>query len=167
MNRLKQLREERGFSIRSLEPVIGINHSTINVYENEKRDINTAALKKFAEFYEVTIDYLLCYSNYYIFVNYYNLMFKVNEDNYNDLVKKGYIYFNNENKRCVKLNELIGVHSDVDLSELVKDLYMTKCLNSLFDKDNVFLKDFENVRNCVEVVLDGEFVEYIKNAINA
>lgn len=48
MNKLKELREERGYTIRSLSAVIDMHYNTITTYENETRDLNTNALKKFA-----------------------------------------------------------------------------------------------------------------------
>lgn len=59
----------------------------INYYENEKRDFNTTVLKTLSIFFEVTIDYLLCQSSYYIFVNYNNIMLKINEEDYRLLNK--------------------------------------------------------------------------------
>lgn len=160
MNRLKELREERGLTVRSLESLIGINHSTITTYENETRDLNTNALKKFATFFEVTIDYLLCYSGYYVFVNYHNIMLKVNEEDYRLLYKDGFIYFN-EGKRYVSLNKLIGLDNDNDLSELIVDLYKVKRFDRLFDDG-----DLSGLNNQdIEIVLDSEFVAYVKKAI--
>ena len=160
MNRLKELREERGLTVRSLENLIGINHSTITTYENETRDLNTNALKKFATFFEVTIDYLLCYSGYYIFVNYHDLMFKVNEGDYKKLYKDGFIYFN-DGKRCVSLNKLIGLDNDNDISGLIVDLYKVKRFDRLFNDGDLSVLDNQDV----EIVLDVEFVEYVKKAI--
>ena len=160
MNRLKELREERGLTVRSLESLIGINHSTITTYENETRDLNTNALKKFASFFEVTIDYLLCYSGYYIFVNYHDLMFKVNEGDYKKLYKDGFIYFN-DGKRCVSLNKLIGLDNDNDISGLIVDLYKVKRFDRLFNDGDLSVLDNQDV----EIVLDVEFVEYVKKAI--
>ena len=160
MNRLKELREERGLTVRSLESLLGINHSTITTYENETRDLNTNALKKFASFFEVTIDYLLCYSGYYIFVNYHDLMFKVNEDDYKKLYKDGFIYFN-DCKRCISLNKLIGLDNDNDLSGLIVDLYKVKRFDRLFDNGDLSVLNNQDV----EIVLDVEFVEYIRKAI--
>jgi len=160
MNRLKELREERGLTVRSLESLIGINHSTITTYENETRDLNTNALKKFASFFEVTIDYLLCYSGYYVFVNYHDLMFKVNEDDYKKLYKDGFIYFN-DGKRSVNLNKLIGLDNDNDLSGLIVDLYKVKRFDRLFNDGDLSVLDNQDV----EIVLDVEFIEYVKKAI--
>ena len=162
MNRLKELREERGLTVRSLESLIGINHSTITTYENETRDLNTNALKKFAAFFEVTIDYLLCYSGYYVFVNYHNIMLKINEEDYRLLYKDGFIYFYN-GKRYVSLNKLIGLDNDNDLSELIIDLYRHKRLERSFDKNNASI--LENNNDVVEIIIDREFIEYMKKAI--
>lgn len=160
MNRLKELREERGLTVRSLESLIGINHSTITTYENETRDLNTNALKKFASFFEVTIDYLLYYSGYFIFANYHDLMFKVNEDDYKKLYKDGFIYFN-DGKRWVNLNKLVGLDNDNDLSGLIVDLYKVKRFDRLFNDGDLSVLDNQDV----EIVLDVEFVEYVKKAI--
>lgn len=160
MNRLKELREERGYTIRSLSAVIDIHYNTISSYENELRDFNTKALKKFATFFEVTIDYLLCYSGYYVFVNYHNIMLKVNEDDYKLLYKEGFIYFN-EGKRCVSLNKLIGLDNDNDISGFIVDLYKVKRFDRLFDNGNFSVLDNQDVK----IVLDSEFVAYVKKAI--
>jgi transcriptional regulator with XRE-family HTH domain len=162
MNRLKELREERGYTIRSLSVVIDMHYNTISSYENELRDFNTKALKKFAEFFEVTIDYLLCYSGYYVFVNYNNIMLKVNEEDYKKLYKDGFIYFN-EGKRCVSLNKLIGLDNENDLSDLIIDLYKHKRLDGLFDKNDVSV--LENNSDVVEIVLDKNFIEFMKKSI--
>ncbi len=160
MNRLKQLREERGYTIRSLSALIDIHYNTISSYENELRDFNTKALKKFATFFEVTIDYLLCYSGYYVFVNYNNIMLKVNEEDYRLLYKEGFIYFN-EGKRCVSLNKLIGLDNDNDISGFIVDLYKVKRFDRLFDNGNFSVLDNQDVK----IVLDSEFVAYVKKAI--
>lgn len=163
MNRLKELREERGYTIRSLSAVIDMHYNTISSYENELRDFNTKALKKFAAFFEVTIDYLLCYSGYYVFVNYHNIMLKINEEDYKKLYKDGFIYFN-EGKRCVSLNKLIGLDNENDLSDLIIDLYKHKRLDGLFDKNDAFILDNNN-NDVVEIIFDKEFIEYMKKAI--
>ena len=71
MNRIKELREERGLTIRKLAELLNINNQNISRYENEARDMSTDMLKLFAKFYEVTIDYLLGFSCYYIYLKYY------------------------------------------------------------------------------------------------
>ena len=137
-----------------------MHYNKISIYENDLRDFNTQALKKFASFFEVTIDYLLCYTGYYVFVNYHDLMFKVNEDDYKKLYKDGFIYFN-EDKRCVNLNKIVGLDNDNDLSGLIVDLYKVKRFDRLFDDGDLSVLNDD----VCEIVLDGEFVEYIRKAI--
>ena len=140
MNRLKELREERGYTIRSLSAVIDIHYNTISSYENELRDFNTKALKKFAAFFEVTIDYLLCYSGYYIFVNYNNIMLKVNEEDYKLLYKEGFIYFDNNEK----------YHGIIDLM-LVYDNYIDIIDYKLNDiSDDAYLEQLKGYKKYIE-----------------
>ena len=55
MNKLKELREERGLSVRKLSELIGIKFESISRYENEKRDISTDLLKMFSQLFFVHI----------------------------------------------------------------------------------------------------------------
>lgn len=89
-------------------------------------------------------------------------MLKVNKENYKLLYKEGFIYFDN-NKRYVNLNKLIGLDNDNDLSNLIIDLYRHKRLDELFDKKDQAI--LENNNDVVEIILDKEFIEYIKKAI--
>lgn len=162
MNKLQESREDRNLATRSLAAIVGINHMAINYYENEKRDFNTTALKTLSIFFEVTIDYLIFHSSYYIFVNYHNIMLKVNEENYKQLYKDGFIYFNNH-KRYVNLNKLIGLNNDNDLTDLIIDLYSHKRLDELFDKNDVSILDNNN--DVAEIILDKKFIEYSKKAL--
>ena len=81
MNRLKYVREEREYSVRELEKIIGIGFDSISKYENEARDPNTTTLKKLADYFEVSIDYILCYSDCYVYCNYEiaNIKFKIRD----------------------------------------------------------------------------------------
>ena len=162
MNRLKELREVKNLSTRGLAAMVDINHMAINYYENEKRDFNTTALKTLSIFFDVTIDYLLCHSSYYLFVNYHNIMLKVNEEDYKLLYKDGFIYFDN-NKRYINLNKLIGLDNDNDLFDFIIDLYRHKRLDGLFDKNDTSI--FEKNNDVVEIILDKEFIEYMKKSL--
>lgn len=57
--RIKELRDEQGLGLREAAAKIGISHSALSLYENKKRtpDIETCYL--FADFYNVSGDYLL------------------------------------------------------------------------------------------------------------
>lgn len=59
MNRLKFLREEKGLYLKDIAQFLGISTTAVTYYENEKRDIPTEYLIKLADFFNVSIDYLL------------------------------------------------------------------------------------------------------------
>lgn len=57
--RIKQLREERNLGVRELAAILGISHSAISMYENCKRTPDIETCRLFANFFNVTGDYLL------------------------------------------------------------------------------------------------------------
>ncbi|MBQ9485922.1 MAG: helix-turn-helix transcriptional regulator [Clostridia bacterium] len=57
--RLKQLREEKNISQVKLAIDLGLNQNSISRYENEKRQADYATLIAFADYFDVSIDYLL------------------------------------------------------------------------------------------------------------
>lgn len=64
-DRLKSLRKEHGLTQEMLGEKIGISRSAIANYEGERRQSvpDPALLKRFAEFFDVSIDYLLGHTN--------------------------------------------------------------------------------------------------------
>ncbi|ADQ06108.1 transcriptional regulator, XRE family [Caldicellulosiruptor hydrothermalis 108] len=59
-NRIRELRLERGLSQEELGKVLNVSGRTIGHYENGSREPTPEALNKLADFFGVTIDYLLC-----------------------------------------------------------------------------------------------------------
>jgi len=59
MNRLTILREEKGLTKKELANLLGVKSQSIGQYERGERDLSTAKLIKFANFFGVTTDYLL------------------------------------------------------------------------------------------------------------
>ena len=57
--RLKQLRKEKGVSQLKLAMDLNMNQNSISRYENEVREADYATLIKFADYFNVSIDYLL------------------------------------------------------------------------------------------------------------
>lgn len=57
--RLRQLREERGFSQESVAKRINISRAAYGFYEAGKRDIGTVALQTLADLYDCSVDYIL------------------------------------------------------------------------------------------------------------
>jgi transcriptional regulator with XRE-family HTH domain len=62
-NRLKSLRNIKGLSQRQLAKILNVAPSTLAMYELDKREPDYETLKKIADFFEVTTDFLLGRSN--------------------------------------------------------------------------------------------------------
>lgn len=59
MENLKLLRKERKLTLKELANTIGIAESTLSLYENGKRKPDFETLNKFAEYFHVSVDFLL------------------------------------------------------------------------------------------------------------
>ena len=59
MNRLKELRIEKGLLQSDIAKIINKSERTVGFYESGERDMNTETLAKLSDFFNVTIDYLL------------------------------------------------------------------------------------------------------------
>ena len=58
-NRLKELRKSRGYTQISLQMQTGIEQALLSKFENGERIPPTETLLRLAEFYNVSIDYIL------------------------------------------------------------------------------------------------------------
>lgn len=166
-NRLRELRDERALSQRGLELKIGINHCTINSYENCTRDLNTSVIKKFASFFEVTTDYLLNYDGFCLYVTYEpsGTIYRIAHEDY--IALKDYIYFNEQDKRCININKYVGCKDDVNCGLLLNELSLHKKLDSLFDRTKITSKQFEDVIDDKNrVILTVELLDTLKESIN-
>ncbi len=59
MNRLKELRLHRNLTIRALAEKVSISHTQITHIENGKRNLTVETAQEFANFFGVSVDYLL------------------------------------------------------------------------------------------------------------
>lgn len=59
MSKLKELRVSRGLTIRALAEKVGVSHTQITHIENGKRNLTTKNARIFADFFGVSVDYLL------------------------------------------------------------------------------------------------------------
>lgn len=82
MNRLKALRKNRGVTIRSLAESLGMNHSTLTLQEQGKRNFSITSSRAIADFFGVSVDYLLGASPDEM----YKKLVKALKDFYNDTV---------------------------------------------------------------------------------
>lgn len=59
MNALRKLRKERNVTQKQLARALGVSESTISLYESGKHEPDHATLIKIADYFNVSIDYLL------------------------------------------------------------------------------------------------------------
>ncbi len=59
MERIKELRKEKVITMKRLGEIIGVSEGAVSQYENGKRQPDYDILKKIADFFNVTTDYLL------------------------------------------------------------------------------------------------------------
>lgn len=60
MNRMRELREERGITMKEAAGALNMPYTTYVNYEKGVREPNSETLIKIADFYNTSIDYLLC-----------------------------------------------------------------------------------------------------------
>ena len=100
MNRLKELREDKDISISKLLKLLNVSRTTYYNYENELTFPSFSTLFTLADFYNVSIDYLLGYK-----------CRKVNKENKDSLV--AYMEtINADNKLTPKEKESIKLITD-------------------------------------------------------
>jgi transcriptional regulator with XRE-family HTH domain len=63
MNRLKLLRAKSDITLRELSKYVNIRNATLNLIENNKQPMREIHVLKLTNFFDVTSDYLLGYSN--------------------------------------------------------------------------------------------------------
>ncbi len=63
MERIKELRKQNQLTLKRLGEIIGVSESTISLYESGKRQPDNDILKRLADFFNVTVDYLLNRTN--------------------------------------------------------------------------------------------------------
>lgn len=59
MNKLRELRKEKNFSLRDLAEQIHIDKSTLSRYERDEQEIKSSDLILFCKYFDVSSDYLL------------------------------------------------------------------------------------------------------------
>lgn len=59
MERIKELRKEKSITMKRLGEIIGVSEGAVSQYENGKRQPDYDILKKIADYFNVSTDYLL------------------------------------------------------------------------------------------------------------
>lgn len=148
MNRMKQLRQELNLNMRETARLLNIPYTTYVGYEKGTREPNSEMLITIADFFEVSIDYLLNRGNKRIVNNETN---SLNDDtlraeNYKIPLLEETIYNNsfyeNDDLKNSTENEII-IHSDFCLK--VKDDSMVN--SRIKNGDIVFIRKQSTVNN--------------------
>lgn len=63
MNRIAELRKERHLNQIGLAMKLNISQYMVSAYETERHQISSETLLELADFFNVSVDYLLCRSN--------------------------------------------------------------------------------------------------------
>lgn len=63
MNRLKELRKDKKLYQKDIANILNMSQTGYSQYEVETHDIPTEILRKVSEFYNISIDYILCITN--------------------------------------------------------------------------------------------------------
>lgn len=98
LERLKELRKSKGISQQQLADVILVSQQSVNKYENHNVEPDIETLIKIAEFFEVSVDYLIGRTNVKEQAN--NI--KINELSNEEIkILKNYRELNNKQKACI------------------------------------------------------------------
>lgn len=63
MNKLKQLRTEKGWQQRQLASMLHVNANTVSRYETEQLSLDAKTINQLCDIFGCTADYLLCRSD--------------------------------------------------------------------------------------------------------
>ncbi len=83
MKRLRELREKKGYTLEQVATELGLRNQYVSNYELGKRNPDYETLKKFADFYNVTTDYILGKSD--IANPYVNMINEKNNSDFSEL----------------------------------------------------------------------------------
>lgn len=136
MNNLKYLRTQANLSLRQLSDMVKISHSTLQLLENGKRILKIETAQILADFYNVSLNFLIGETNNGIYLESGVSLSKVEFENYtiSDDIK---IHINNKVRRIPSenlSNKLIKTSSKerdefIKLSKLLTDVQIKEVLD--------------------------------------
>ena len=63
MNRIESLRKSRGWNQDDLAKLLNVKRAAVSKYETEKISLSAETIKKLCDIFDVSADYLLCFSD--------------------------------------------------------------------------------------------------------
>ena len=129
MNRLKQLRQEKKQSQKELAENIGVHYRTLQNWENEESQIKPEKAQQLADYFGVSVGYLLGYENNRdLRNNLVNGTTDLNPDDFSDFIRKENDLFINENLQRL---------SEENFIKFVQ--YINDCNFYISDKDIILI----------------------------
>ena len=166
MNRLKLLRDSKGMTRVELSELMKVTKMTILRWEHGTREIKGSDAKKLADYFNVSIPYLLGYDTDNTFED---LIVKVNEWAISHGLDKG-----NPKIEWMKVTEEIGEIRDVflkphdfvdpewSLKDAIGDSIVTLivlCLQLGYDVEECLTIAYNDIKDRKGVMIDGNFVK--------
>ena len=169
MIRIKQLRKERKLSIVELAEKIGVSKLTVLKWEHGTSQISTREAKKLAEYFGVSVGYLLGIDDVSAKDNITDLIEKINEWAISKGLNKG-----NPKIEWMKVTEEVGEIRDVflkpndfddpemALKDAIGDSIVTLvvlCLQLGYDVEECLKIAYNNIKDRQGVMIDDNFVK--------
>ena len=169
MNRIKQLRKDKGLSQQALAEQIGLHYRTLQNWENGHGDISIGKAKKLAEYFGVSVGYLLGFDDVSVNNGITDLIAKINKWAISHGLDKG-----NPKIEWMKVTEEIGEIRDVflkpndfddpemALKDAIGDSIVTLvvlCLQLGYDVEECLKIAYNNIKDRQGVMIDGNFVK--------
>lgn len=132
-NRIKELRQELGITQKELAKHLGIAQNTLSYWENGKFDVDNASLCRIADYFHVTIDYLLGQNKSPIDSD--STISIKNLANENDGTLNTYRVLTNSEKELIKKYRLLDQHGQKAVNSVL-DIELERC-SKTGDSDNL------------------------------
>lgn len=145
MNRLKELRKEKGLTQQGLADEIGITKRTYIYWEQGERQIKPDKAEKLANFFGVSVGYLLGYSEY---------------NNSQELIKK--IHSDNSPDIAWKISGIVSMLGEKVLDN-IREVYGDGVYLALINLiGELSFHDAESETICKFLALDADFKEIVQ-----
>ena len=119
MNRLRELRQEFGYTIRDFEKY-NLGRNVITYIENGKTDLNLEKLSIFCKIFQVSADYFCGQLDERIYVKYFNDTYSLSSDNFLKYKDLGFIKYKNKQRLLILPDEyeIDFIHGSIKLIEV-------------------------------------------------
>lgn len=172
MNRIKQLRKDKGLSQQALAEQIGLHYRTLQNWENGYGEISIGKAKNLADYFGVSVGYLLGIDDVSAKDNITDLIAKVNEWAISHGLDKG-----DPKIEWMKVTEEVGEIRDVflkpndfddpelALKDAIGDSIVTLvvlCLQLGYDVEECLKIAYNNIKDRQGVMINDNFVKEVK-----